>query len=170
MDKMHLPVLVLNANYEPLNVCSTRRALGLYLSGKAEMLLNGRGHIYTVRHRYLRPSVIRLDYMVHRPFPRVRLTKREIFRRDDHTCQYCGQRAKRLTLDHIIPRHRGGEYSWTNLVTACPSCNLRKGGRTLTESNLSLKRLPHEPSANALYLYGNYLTEYEEWRPFLEGW
>ena len=152
MDTMYQPVLVLNANYEPLNVCSTRRALGLYLSGKAEMLLNGRGYIYSINQRFPRPSVIRLGYMVRRPYPRVRLTKREIFRRDDHTCQYCGDRSKRLTLDHIIPRHQGGEYSWTNLVTACPACNLKKGGRSLQESNLSLRRTPFEPKANAIYL------------------
>jgi 5-methylcytosine-specific restriction endonuclease McrA len=170
MDTMHQPVLVLNANYEPLNVCSTRRALGLYLSGKAEMLLNGRGYIYSIKQRFPRPSVIRLGYMVRRPYPRVRLTKREIFRRDNHTCQYCGERSNRLTLDHIIPRHQGGEYSWTNLVTACPACNLKKGGRSLRESSLHLKRPPVEPKANALYLYGSYLVEYDEWTQYLEGW
>jgi 5-methylcytosine-specific restriction endonuclease McrA len=170
MNTMHQPVLVLNANYEPLNICSTRRAIGLYLSGKAEMLLDGRGYIQTIRQRFPRPSVIRLGYMVRRPYPRVRLTKREIFRRDNHTCQYCGQHTKHLTLDHVNPRHRGGEYSWTNLVTACAGCNLKKGGRTLQEAHLSLKRIPHEPKANAVYLYGNYLTEYGEWAQFLEGW
>ena len=167
---MNEPVLLLNANYEPLNVCSTRRAIGLYLTGKAEMLLNGRGFIYSVRQQFPRPSVIRLDYMVRRPYPRVRLTKREIFRRDDHTCQYCGQPSRRLTLDHIIPRHRGGEYSWTNLVTACPVCNLKKGGRGLDKTQMTLMRPAREPTANALYLYGNYLSEYSEWKPYLEGW
>jgi 5-methylcytosine-specific restriction endonuclease McrA len=170
MDTMHQPVLVLNANYEPLNVCTTRRAIGLYLSGKAEMLLNGRGYIHSISQHFPRPSVIRLGYMVRRPYPRVRLTKREIFRRDNHTCQYCGQQAKYLTLDHVVPRHRGGDYSWTNLVTACAVCNLKKGGRTLKETHLTLKRPPREPTANALYLYGNYLTEYGEWTPYLEGW
>ena len=134
------------------------------------MLLDGRGYIQTIRQRFPRPSVIRLGYMVRRPYPRVRLTKREIFRRDGHTCQYCGQRSRHLTLDHIVPRHKGGEYSWTNLVTACAGCNLKKGGRTLQETHLSLKRIPHEPKANAIYLYGNYLTEYDEWAQFLEGW
>ncbi|HSR48262.1 MAG TPA: HNH endonuclease, partial [Anaerolineales bacterium] len=112
---MNEPVLVINANYEPLNICSMRRALGLLLTGKAEMLANGRGYVHTVRLSVPRPSVIRLDRMVRRPRPKVRLTKRELFRRDNHTCQYCGQRAPRLTLDHVIPRHRGGEHVWTNL-------------------------------------------------------
>ena len=105
---MNSPVLVLNANFEPLNVCTTRRALGLLVSGKAEMLLNGRGSVHTIRQDYPRPSIIRIDHMIHRPRPRVRLSKREIFRRDNYACQYCGSKTGRLTIDHIIPRHRGG--------------------------------------------------------------
>ena len=167
---MEEPVLLLNANFEPINVCSTRRAVGLLLMGKAEMLLNGRGYIHSVRQAYPRPSVIRLGYMVRRPRPRVRLSKREIFRRDEHSCQYCGARSGRLTIDHIIPRHRGGEHEWFNLVTACPGCNLRKGGRTLGEAHMTLLRPPREPRPSALYLFGNHLPTNEEWRQFLEGW
>lgn len=170
---MHIindPVLLLNANYEPLNVCSTRRAIGLVFKGKADLLLNGRGFIHTVRQDYPRPSVIRLGYMVKRPRPRVRLSKREVFRRDGHTCQYCGLDGRRLTLDHVIPRHRGGDHGWTNLVTACSACNLKKGGRTLQAAHMSLLRPPHEPKASALYLYGSHLGENQEWEQFLEGW
>ncbi len=164
------PVLVLNANYEPINVCTTRRALGLFLSGKAELLLNGRGYVRTVRARVPRPSVIRLGYMVKRPRPRVRLSKREIFRRDRYQCQYCGRTSGQLTIDHVIPRHRGGDYSWDNLVTACPECNVRKGGRTLQEANMRLRHPPREPQASPLYIYGSYLEQNQEWREFLEGW
>jgi 5-methylcytosine-specific restriction endonuclease McrA len=167
---MHQPVLVLNANYEPLNVCSTKRAIGLTMTGKAEMLLNGRGYIRTVRQNYPRPSIIRLGYMIKRPYPRVRLTKKEVFRRDSHTCQYCGENGSHLTIDHVIPRHREGEHRWNNLVTACPKCNLRKGGRTLREANMRLKRKPAEPRATAIYLYGTYLKQNEEWEPYLRGW
>lgn len=164
------PVLVLNANFEPLNVCTIRRAVGLLLSGKAEMLHNGRGYICTVRMNYPRPSVIRLGYMIKRPRPRVRLSKREIFRRDEYTCQYCGRRSSHMTIDHVVPRHRGGEHSWSNLVTACPSCNLKKGGRTLVEARLSLRRKPFEPWPTAIYLFGSHLNENEDWRPYLSGW
>lgn len=167
---MNEPVLLLNANFEPINVCTTRRAVGLLLMGKAEMLLNGRGLIHTVRQAYPRPSVIRLGYMIRRPRPRVRLSKREIFRRDDHSCQYCGTRSGRLTIDHVVPRHRGGEHDWSNLVTACPACNLRKGSRTLGEAHMSLLRPPAEPRASALYLFGSHIPSNEEWRQFLEGW
>ncbi len=167
---MNEPVLLLNANYAPLNVCTTRRAVGLLMARKAEMLLNGRGFIRTVRQEIPRPSVIRLDYMVKRPRPHVRLTKREVFRRDDHRCQYCGVRAHRLTLDHVIPRHQGGEYSWSNLVTACEACNLKKGGRNLKTAHMKLLREPREPLASALYLYGTHLPENQDWHSFLEGW
>lgn len=167
---MNEPVLLLNANFEPLNVCSTRRAIGLVIKGKAEMLLDGRGYIQTVRTAYPRPSVIRLGYMVKRPRPRVRLSKREIFRRDEHTCQYCGTRGSRLTLDHVVPRTRGGEHVWANLVTACPVCNLKKGGRTSQEAHMTLRRQPREPKASAIYLYGAHLPDNREWEQFLSGW
>jgi 5-methylcytosine-specific restriction endonuclease McrA len=167
---MNEPVLLLNANYAPLNVCTTRRALGLLMAGKAEMLLNGRGFIRTVRQEIPRPSVIRLDYMVKRPRPHVRLTKREVFRRDDYRCQYCGMHTHHLTLDHVVPRHQGGEYSWNNLVTACEACNLKKGGRNLQAAHMKLLREPREPVASALYLYGTHLPENQDWRSFLEGW
>ncbi len=167
---MNEPVLVINVNYEPLNVCSTRRALGLLLTGRAEMVANGRGYVHTVRLTIPRPSVIRLDRMVRRPRPKVRLTKRELFRRDNFTCQYCGQRVPRLTIDHVVPRHRGGEHIWLNLVTACPACNLHKGGRTLGEAHMLLQRRPWEPMATTAYLFGPMLESNQEWRPYLEGW
>ncbi len=167
---MNSPVLVLNANYEPLNVCTTKRALGMILAGKAEMLLDGRGYVRTVRARYPRPSVIRLGYMVHRPRPRVRLTKQEIFRRDHYTCQYCGRRARGLTIDHVIPRHLGGRRTWTNLVTACAECNRRKGGRTPWKARMKLIRPPREPRPSAEYLYAPYLDTNQEWRQFILGW
>lgn len=167
---MNAPVLVLNANFEPLNVCTTRRALGLLISGKAEMLVNGRGYVRTIRYNYPRPSIIRIDHMIHRPRPRVRLSKREIFRRDNYTCQYCGSKTGRLTIDHIIPRHRGGDHTWDNLATACQSCNLKKGGRTLREAHMILLRPVTEPHPNAHYLFGAHLASNQEWLPYLDGW
>jgi 5-methylcytosine-specific restriction endonuclease McrA len=167
---MNAPVLLLNINYEPLNICTTRRALGLLTTGKAELLLNGRGYIRTVRLSIPRPSVIRLEYMVKRPRARVKLSKQEIFRRDNHTCQYCGKKARGLTIDHVIPRHRGGEHTWSNLVTACPECNRKKGGRTLQEAKMTLLRIPYEPVATAVYLYSSYLHLNQEWQPYLRGW
>jgi 5-methylcytosine-specific restriction endonuclease McrA len=167
---MYDPVLVLNANFAPINVCTTRRAMGLILTGKASLVMNGRGVIKTVTHAFPRPSIIRLGRMVKRPRPRVKLTKREIFRRDNYTCQYCGRQVSNLTIDHVVPRHLGGTYTWDNLVTACASCNHRKGGRVLEQANMYLLRNPIEPSPSAFYIFSRHLKENLEWRPFLEGW
>lgn len=167
---MQKPVLVLNANFEPINVCTSRRAIGLILTGKASLVLNGRGYIHTVNQIYPSPSIIRLEKMVKRPRPRVRLTKREVLRRDNYTCQYCGERSPYLTIDHIVPRRLGGDHSWENLVAACPNCNHRKGGRTLEQSHMHLLRQPGEPPASAEYLFGRHLNENVEWIPFIEGW
>jgi 5-methylcytosine-specific restriction endonuclease McrA len=167
---MYSPVLVLNANFEPINVCTTRRAINLILNGKADLILNGRGVIKTVRISYPRPSIIRLEKMIRRPRPHIRLTKREILRRDDYACQYCGQRVPYLTIDHVIPRRLGGEHSWENLVAACPSCNHHKGGRTLEQAQMHLLHRPAEPPTSAYYLFSRHLIENQEWLPFVEGW
>jgi len=87
---MFEPVLVLNANFEPLNICPTRRAIGLMMTSKATLILNGRGFIHTVSQEFPRPSIIRLERMIKRPRIRVKLNKREVLRRDNYTCQYCG--------------------------------------------------------------------------------
>jgi 5-methylcytosine-specific restriction endonuclease McrA len=167
---MNEPVLVLNGNYEPINVCNTKRAMGLILAGKAMVLENGRGFIHTVSRTYERPSVIRLAYMVRRPRPHVRLCKREILHRDGYRCQYCGRQTNQLTIDHVVPRYRGGQHSWENLVAACPQCNRRKGGRMLAEVRMKLSRQPLEPRATAQYLFGSYSEGNGTWARYLEGW
>ncbi len=166
----NLPVLILNVNFEPLHVCNTRRALGLVMAGKAEIILNGRGYIQSSSAVFEVPSVIRLGHLIKRPRPRVSLSKREILRRDEFTCQYCGRQMRYLTIDHVIPRHRGGPHTWQNLVAACATCNRQKGGRSLAEVNMSLRRHPFEPSATAKYRFGNHLQRNREWQQFLEGW
>lgn len=167
---MHEPVLVLNANFEPINVCSTRRALGLILNGKASLVLNGRGEVCSVSRSFPKPSVIRLDKMIKRPRPTVHLTKREVLRRDNFTCQYCGQRVPYLTIDHVIPRRLGGTHSWQNLVAACPACNHRKGGRTAEQAQMRLLHPPQEPPSSAQYLFARHLNDNTEWLPFIQGW
>ncbi|MFA5367862.1 MAG: HNH endonuclease, partial [Dehalococcoidia bacterium] len=124
------PVLVLNQNYEPLNIARVRRALVLVMTGKAETIENGSGVIRTYNQTVEIPSVIRLQYLVKRPRHEKRLTRREVFRRDHQTCQYCGKETKNLTLDHVLPRHRGGKHVWDNVASACFQCNNRKAGRT----------------------------------------
>lgn len=170
MKNLHEPVLVLNANFAPINVCTTKRAIVLVLTGKASLVMNGRGVIQSVSRTFPRPSIIRLGMMVKRPRPSVKLNKREIFRRDNYTCQYCGQRKKNLTVDHVIPRRLGGSHTWENLVTACASCNHRKGGRTNEQAGMRLLHQPGTPSSSAQYIFGRYVSGNQEWGPFLEGW
>jgi 5-methylcytosine-specific restriction endonuclease McrA len=167
---LYEPVLTLNANFEPLHVCNTRRALMLIWSGKAEIILNGRGIIRSSSAEFEIPSVIRLGYMIKRPRSRVSLSKREILRRDNFMCQYCGEKAHFLTIDHVIPRHQGGKHSWQNLVAACMPCNRRKGGRTPEKAHMPLRRQPFEPKPSALYRFGRHLEHHQEWAQFIEGW
>jgi 5-methylcytosine-specific restriction endonuclease McrA len=170
MKDMFETVLVLNANFEPINVCGMRRAIGLLLGDKASMVLNGRGYIHTSRNAFPRPSVIRLNYMVHRPRPQVKLTRRELFRRDNFTCQYCGKKKSNLTVDHVLPRHLGGQQAWENVVTACAECNHRKGGRTVKEAGMVLIKIPKAPPNSIKYIFAHHLNQYDEWVPFIEGW
>ncbi len=163
-------VLVLNQNYEPLNVCNARRALLLIHGGKAEILEHRLGQIRTPTLSFPRPSVIRLVYLIKRPRPRVRLTRREVFIRDHYSCQYCGLKTRDLTLDHIVPRHRGGKHTWENLVSACRACNHRKGGKAVEEARMALRRLPFEPKANSYYLFGQYLDVQDGWQKFIPEW
>ncbi|MFQ5400317.1 MAG: HNH endonuclease [Anaerolineae bacterium] len=167
---MNEPVLILNVNFEPLHVCNTKRALALVLSGKAEIILNGRGTIRSSSAEFEVPSVIKLGYMVRRPRPRVALSKREILRRDNYRCQYCGHKTHFLTIDHVIPRRQGGNHSWVNLVAACPQCNRRKGGKRPEEANMRLSRQPFEPKPTASYRFGRHLQKHKEWAQFIEGW
>jgi 5-methylcytosine-specific restriction endonuclease McrA len=170
MNELGAPVLVLNANYEPLNVCDVRRALGMILTEKARLVINGRGTIRTVNALFDLPSVIRLENQITHPRPRVKLTRREVFRRDHATCQYCGRHAATLTIDHVIPRHMGGEHIWNNVVTACSACNHHKGGRLLSEARMKLLHQPKEPPASAGYIFGRHLEANTEWEPFITGW
>lgn len=165
------PVLVLNHNYEPLNVCNIRRAVVLVITGKAEVLEGYDVEVVSPRHRFEAPSVIRLSYMIRRPHPRVKLCRREVFIRDNYTCQYCGKQTSDLTIDHVIPRSRGGGHSWENLVSACRSCNHRKGGKSPAEARFTLQRLPFEPKAGRYYSIQRALNSSinEDWLKFIPG-
>jgi 5-methylcytosine-specific restriction endonuclease McrA len=140
-------VLVLNASYEPLNVCSTRRAHVLVWKGKAEVVERLDEPLRTATNTYTRPHVIRLVAYVRVPRSvKRRISRRALFARDGWRCVYCGDSAGRLTLDHVVPRSRGGDSVWENVVTACAPCNLRKGDRLLEETHMNLARPPRAPS------------------------
>jgi len=164
-------VLVLNQNYEPLNVCNVRRAIVLVIAGKAEILEARPRPFASVSSEFLAPSVIRLVYMIRRPRPRVKLTRREISIRDNYTCQYCQRQYSDLTIDHGIPRSRGGQHVWDNVVTACKACNHRKGGKSIAEARLALRQQPHEPRAGVYYTIERRLdtSSHADWQKFLPG-
>ncbi len=168
---MNSSVLVLNQNYEPLNVCNTRRALVLVIDGKAEVLEEYAFTVCSPSRIFQSPAVIRLIYMIRRPRPKVKLTRREVFIRDNFTCQYCGRQAGDLTIDHIVPRSRGGGHTWDNLVSACKSCNHRKGGKSLNEARMALRTQPHEPSPGMYYTIERRIESaiFETWEKFLPG-
>lgn len=167
---MENPVLVLNANFEPINVCSVKRAFGLIWVDKAILIANGRGMLASIDRQFPIPSIIRLQNMIRRPKARVALSRKEIFRRDQYLCQYCGRSSNNLTIDHVIPKHLGGEITWENLVTSCSSCNHQKGGRLLKQANMQLLKTPQPPSQSALYIFGHHLQAQDEWLDFLRGW
>jgi 5-methylcytosine-specific restriction endonuclease McrA len=145
-------VLVLNASYEPLNVCTVRRAHVLVFKGKAEVIEDLGKPLRSAAAEFVWPHVIRLLSYVRVPKAvKRKISRRALFARDAWKCQYCGSDGGKLTLDHVIPRSRGGESIWENVVTSCAPCNLRKGDRTLEEVGMRLHSHPRPP-APALFV------------------
>lgn len=138
-------VLVLNSDYSPLNVTTLQRGFVLVDKGKAEIIKKGDSDIITSVGNFIRPLVIRLlNYIKFRP-KTIKVNRKRIFKRDGNTCQYCGTR-KNLTIDHVIPRSRGGLNTWKNMVTCCSRCNLTKGDKTPEEAGMKLISVPYEPN------------------------
>lgn len=138
-------VLVLNADYSPLNVTSLQRGFVLVNKGKAEVVKKSDSDIITSVGNFVRPLIIRLiEYIRYRP-KTLTATRRRIFKRDGHECQYCGSK-RNLTIDHVIPRSKGGKNTWSNMVTCCSRCNGYKGDRTPSDANMTLKNKPVEPN------------------------
>ena len=166
--RLTAPVLVLNLNYVPVNVCTVRRAIVLVAKGKAELLENRQdeARVRTFKTSLDAPSIIRLVYLVKRPFAPRRLSKKEVFLRDHYTCQYCGKRSQQLTLDHVVPRRQHGPHTWDNVVAACGRCNLDKAGRTPEEANMKLRRVPTAPQPNPYRILEN-RTILDEWRQYI---
>jgi len=162
-------VLVLNNDYEPLNICTLRRAVVLVYLGKADVLHTDSKEIRTVSGIIISPSVVRLKYHIKRPMPELRLSRRSILARDNYTCQYCGHQFRDLTVDHMVPKRLNGKSTWENLVCCCRKCNGKKGDKTLAQANMKLERQPRRPR----YVPFISLTKYLEgarndvWRDYL---
>jgi len=157
--------LVLNATYEPLSVVPTRRAVCLVLAEKAEVLHDDEGLMRSAHLELRTPLVIRLRYMVKVPFHRrTTMSRRAVFARDSHQCQYCGGHAD--SIDHVVPRSRGGQHVWENVAAACRPCNLRKRDRTPDEAGMRLLRSPCPPRELAWVVIAVGGVP-EVWKPYL---
>jgi 5-methylcytosine-specific restriction endonuclease McrA len=139
-------VLVLNATYEPINVCTVRRAVVLLLKEKAEVVERASWDLHSERTTMSRPMVIRLTHYVRVPHDthRRKITRRAVFARDGWACQYCGSRSN-LTVDHVVPRSKGGPSTWENIVASCAPCNRRKGDLMPVQANMHPAREPRAP-------------------------
>jgi len=162
-------VLVLNASYEPLNITTWRRAMVMVLKGKAPGLEHDPSR--AVRPDLLQPTVIRLRQFVRVPYRPLPLTRRNVFQRDGHRCQYCGSGKEPLSIDHVLPRSRGGADSWDNVTTACLPCNVRKGSRTPREAGMPLRREPHRPLSTLSFEASRQMSagRHGEWAKYVIG-
>lgn len=164
-------VLVLNATYEPLSIVSVQRAVVLLLKEKAELVEAAAERLHASRTSLPVPLVIRLVYYVRIPHPVVLApTRRSVALRDNFTCQYCGATPGRglLTLDHIVPRSRGGATTWENVVSACRQCNMKKGDRTPEEAHMALRKTPGRPHYVAFLLLSEAASK-DVWRKYVYG-
>ena len=162
-------VLVLNASFEPINVCTVRRATVLLLKEKAEVLERGDSDLHWARGHIPRPHVIRLITYVRVPRDphKRKITRRAVFARDDWTCQYCGTRAT-LTVDHVIPRSKGGLSTWENIVAACAPCNRRKGDRLPHQVDMHPRKHPRSPNPHVFIQLASPSIP-ATWRPYLQA-
>ncbi len=159
-------VLVLNQSYEPVMVTSAKRAVILMFLGKAEEVVHYDETIRSPSFRMPLPSVVRLSRYVRVHDKEIVLTRKNVLKRDNHRCQYCGQSSVPLTLDHIFPKQRGGKDTWGNLVAACHSCNVRKGNRNPAEASMPLMRKPFKPSR--ITYFQKFVRRHQAaWRPYL---
>lgn len=157
--------LLLNATYEPLRVISMKRAVVLVLQKKAEVISAGEEPVRSASLTMKVPKVIRLRYFVRIPYrAKVALNRKALMARDNSTCQYCGRHGN--TIDHIVPRAKGGRHEWTNVATACSPCNQKKGDRLLSELGWSLLNVPVVPRVNTHLLIGVGTMD-PEWNDYL---
>ncbi len=164
--RMNKQVLLLNQSYEPMQVCNMRRAVILLFLGKAHTVEPYDDEIRSVTISMQAPAVIRLGSYVTIPRSGIVLTRKNILKRDGHMCQYCGSTHDPLTIDHIVPKVRGGKDTWENLTTACVKCNNNKGNRTLRQSGFRLLSKPRTPS-RITFIQRYVRTPIKQWRPYL---
>jgi len=159
-------VLILNQNYEPFSVCTTKRAIILLYLNKVQLIERYNESVHSISMEMPSPSVIRLSLYIRKPYKKVLLNRKNILKRDRSTCQYCGKNSQPMTIDHVIPKSYGGKDTWENLVSACPSCNRKKGNQTPEQAEMHLLRKPNKPS-HLFFLYNLIGSPPPSWKPYL---
>ena len=166
LTMLNRSVLVLNQSYEPIQVCTVRRAIVLVFRGRAEVIESHDARVRSISVQFPVPSVVRLALYIRVPPKQLALSKRNVLRRDGHQCQYCGTTRGRMTVDHVTPKTQGGRDSWDNLVCACVRCNNLKGDRSPDQVGLSMLRKPRLPN-NVTFIRRFVGVPDERWRPYL---
>ncbi|NHQ59520.1 HNH endonuclease [Chlorobium sp. BLA1] len=167
MPLLRSKVLVLNSSYEPLTVCDAQKAVLLLFGGKAVSVTHNPDRVIrTVSTSFPMPSIVRLTVFVRVPYKRIMLNRKNILLRDAYQCQYCGRTDLPLTIDHVVPRSRGGDYSWENLITACRRCNTKKGDKTPREADMQPLKQPIRPNS-LMFMQQVTATVSDDWKPYL---
>lgn len=185
-------VLVLNRLWQAVNTCTAKRAFSLLYRGYAQVIATNGGSfetydfeawkyysqeaddhqevVHTIKFKLLIPRIILLLFYDRFPSPEIRFTRKNIFVRDNYTCQYCGRKfdPSQLNIDHVIPRNKGGKNTWENVVCSCHKCNLRKGDRTLEEAGMALVKRPRKPRWHAFNNVSFGMKMHESWKHFLD--
>ena len=168
MNKLNRSVLILNNGYEPMGTCDAKKAITLVYLAKAMIVEEDEAvELRSPNTTMYMPSVIRLSSYVHLPYKKLQPSKRNVFKRDKYVCQYCGIKCQAPTVDHVIPKSRGGKNTWTNMTTSCFKCNNKKNNRTPVEANMKLLSKPFVPSRTYIIGYQNTNPNNEDWKKFL---
>jgi 5-methylcytosine-specific restriction endonuclease McrA len=160
-------VLVLNQNYEAISICNVQRAVVMLYLGKAELVASKDSrYICSVSRKLAYPTIVRLLIYIRVPYKKIVLSRKNILRRDMYRCQYCNRGDVILTIDHIIPKSKGGDDSWENLVAACVKCNNKKGDRSPEDAKMMLHKRPTKPSH--ITFMKHFVGKIDdEWKPYL---
>ena len=166
-DKLSKKVLLLNSSYEPLSIINSKKALIMLITQKVDYIEKSNYFVHSQDIIFVIPRIVKLKTYIFLQHRRISLTRKNIFKRDKNKCQYCGKTNAMLTIDHIIPKNKGGNDTWENLVSACKKCNLNKGNTLLKDTNMSLIQKPKKP--HYLFYMQDYVDnkEYKSWKPYL---
>ncbi len=175
MQPLNQDVLVLNSDYEPINICNIRRAVGLICLGKVDVLHSDSVTLHSMRESLVSPSVVRLKYHVKRPMPRLRLSRRSVFARDNYTCQYCGESSRDLTVDHVIRAGWGAGPTGRTWSAAAGGATQKKGDKSLADVGFRLATTPRRPRwvpfvSLTKYMDGKRNEVWRDYLPHFGGW